>query len=520
VLASFELFDLMVLENGALIYNPHTQEERVIATPPPPAFVETLAARGVEPLSVGRCIVATWEPHQNTVLDVIRELGLELQIIFNKGAVMVLPAGITKAAGLTAALRELDLSPINVVAVGDAENDHAFMRACGCAAAVANALPTVKDEADIVLDKDHGAGVADLVAMIGRDDASIVPPERHGIEVGKDRDGRPVFIEPHLGSVLMAGTSGIGKSTLATALTERMHEKGFEFCVLDPEGDYAELENSLCVGSAKTAPDPDEALALLRKRTCNVVISTQALGSAERPTFFAKLLPQLAGLRAGTGRPHWLVLDEAHHLLDAARADIAQALPEKFPATIFITVHPDNVAPEALRAVHYVIALGERAAQTMALCCRVSGMSAPGPSPTLREDEVLFLDRTSMKPVAVKAIKPLQQHKRHTRKYAEGELGEDLSFYFRGPEQKLNLRAQNLMLFAQIAEGVDEATWDHHRQAGEYSAWFREVIKDDDLAQEAAATEGDRSLDAVESRRRILDAVRRRYTAPARAPGS
>jgi hypothetical protein len=46
--------------------------------------------------------VATWEPHQATVLEAIRELGLEHHIIFNKGAVMVLPPGINKAAGLEA----------------------------------------------------------------------------------------------------------------------------------------------------------------------------------------------------------------------------------------------------------------------------------------------------------------------------------------------------------------------------------------------------------------------------------
>jgi hydroxymethylpyrimidine pyrophosphatase-like HAD family hydrolase len=83
---------------------------------------------------------------------------------------MVLPAGMNKAAGLAAALRELDLSPPNVVGVGDAENDHAFLRFCGCDAAVANALPAVKDEADLRLAGRHGDGVIELVDMILRDD--------------------------------------------------------------------------------------------------------------------------------------------------------------------------------------------------------------------------------------------------------------------------------------------------------------------------------------------------------------
>ena len=61
-------------------------------------------------MSTGRVIVATWEPHETIVLETIRDLGLELQVIFNKGAVMVLPAGVNKATGLAAALEQLGLS--------------------------------------------------------------------------------------------------------------------------------------------------------------------------------------------------------------------------------------------------------------------------------------------------------------------------------------------------------------------------------------------------------------------------
>ncbi len=139
-----DLFDRVVAENGALLYTPATKEQRPLGPPPPEPFVALLKAKGLEPLSVGRVIVATWEPNETAVLDAIRTLGLDLQIIFNKGAVMVLPNGINKASGLGAALEDLGLSAHNVVATGDAENDLAFMRTCGCAVAVGNALPAVK----------------------------------------------------------------------------------------------------------------------------------------------------------------------------------------------------------------------------------------------------------------------------------------------------------------------------------------------------------------------------------------
>ena len=140
VFPRLDLFERVVAENGALIYRPATREERVLHEPPPARFIEELRRRGVENVSAGRCIVATWTPNEGHVLETIRDLGLELQVIFNKGAVMVLPSGINKATGLKAALDELNISVHNSVGVGDAENDHAFLSICECSAAVANAL--------------------------------------------------------------------------------------------------------------------------------------------------------------------------------------------------------------------------------------------------------------------------------------------------------------------------------------------------------------------------------------------
>jgi hydroxymethylpyrimidine pyrophosphatase-like HAD family hydrolase len=176
---NFAVFDRIVAENGALVFDPRSEKEQLLAPAHPVAFVDRLVARGVAPLSLRRSIVATSEPHESTVLEVIRELDLELQIFFNKGAVMVLPAGVNKAVGLTAALHDLELSPHNVVAVGDAENDHALLNACGCAAAVANALPKIKEIANVQLARDHGPGVQELMERICREDAALAKKGAH-----------------------------------------------------------------------------------------------------------------------------------------------------------------------------------------------------------------------------------------------------------------------------------------------------------------------------------------------------
>lgn len=177
VFPHFDLFERIVAENGAVLYTPQTREKHILADPPNPALLETLRDRGV-PLSVGDVIVATWTPHETAALQAIRELGLELHVIFNKGAVMILPATITKMTGLKAALKSLNILPHNVAAVGDAENDHAFLRYCGFSAAVSNALPALKESADFLTQAAHGAGVAELIDRILADDLASLEPRR------------------------------------------------------------------------------------------------------------------------------------------------------------------------------------------------------------------------------------------------------------------------------------------------------------------------------------------------------
>ncbi|MCI0619034.1 Cof-type HAD-IIB family hydrolase, partial [bacterium] len=170
VFPEISLFDCVVAENGGVLCFPSSRTTKLLAPPPQTDFVEALKERNVEPLAIGESIVATWEPNERIVMEVIRTLGLELQIIFNKGAVMVLPSGVNKASGLKAGLRELLLSPHNVVAVGDAENDHAFLKICECSVAVHNAVDSLKDAADFVTNKNNGEGVSELIAMLLADD--------------------------------------------------------------------------------------------------------------------------------------------------------------------------------------------------------------------------------------------------------------------------------------------------------------------------------------------------------------
>lgn len=168
-----ELFDVIVAENGALLYWPARREQRLLAPAAPQALLQALKRERVQPLSVGRSIIATGRPNESKVLEAIRQSNLEWHIVFNKDAVMVLPSGVNKASGLAAALDALELSALNVLAVGDAENDHALLAACGYRVAVANAVEALKREADIVTAEPNGPGIVELIERFLHDPARL-----------------------------------------------------------------------------------------------------------------------------------------------------------------------------------------------------------------------------------------------------------------------------------------------------------------------------------------------------------
>lgn len=512
------LFDRVVAENGALLWNPKTDETRQLGKLPPRDFLQRLKDKGVAPMSVGHVIVATWEPHETAVLEAIRELGLELQVIFNKGAVMVLPAGVNKATGLEAALKEMGLSPHNVVGVGDAENDHAFLTACECSAAVANALPKVKERADLTLTGDHGKGVQELIEGMLRDDLASLDDRltRHHIVLGLDDDGHKVKIRPHGTNVLVAGLSGGGKSTFTTGFLERLADLTYQFCVIDPEGDYESFKEAVSIGNAKHAPGADEIIRLLEALEGSANVSMIGIPLQDRPAFFLGLLPRLLELRTRTARPHWLIVDEAHHMLPGPWDFHAILYPHELDRCLYVTMAPHSLPKEVLTTIDVLVAVGQAPDETIADFCKALDIKPPAMKPIALQlgDVCVWLRDTDLPPLRVHPPPNRTERKRHVRKYAEGTLSPERSFYFTGKEKKLNLRAQNIIVFLQLAEGVDDETWEYHRTAGDYSAWFRTQIKDSSLADSIEEVERDAELSPAESRKALRELVEAHYTLP------
>ncbi len=338
------IFDAIVAENGAVVHFPGRRDTRTIGSPPEPALVAALGALGVR-FELGASIIATDEAFSERALTAIREAGVERSLVFNKGSLMLLPGGVTKGTGLLAALAAMELSPHNVVAIGDAENDHAFLALAECAVAVADAIPALQERADHVTRAPNGAGVSEFLETHLLNDLSDLLPHltRHRLPLGQASDGTAVTIPAHRAHILIVGPSESGKSTLTGLLVERIVRAGRSLCLLDPEGDHqalAELEGAVVLGgkTERTLATPEEVEQLLRRPTGCVVLNLSALSTAEKVGYAAKVLALVSAVRAAAGLPHWLVVDEAHHIAPAEGSPSAELLSASTDSLALITI--------------------------------------------------------------------------------------------------------------------------------------------------------------------------------------
>ncbi|HUP73446.1 MAG TPA: HAD hydrolase family protein, partial [Acidimicrobiales bacterium] len=307
-----KFFDLIVAENGAVVWD--GGRTRVLARPVAASLSNALQARAI-PCRRGSAIIATHGSYLHAIEGAINELGLDVQLVSNRAEMMVVPAGISKGTGVRAGLRALGMSPHSAVAIGDGENDQSLLRACELGVAVANAVPSLLHEADIITRAADGAGVIELIEGRFLRGVSCAQSTHWRVDLGHDEHGNLLTLPASQVDVLVCGPSGGGKSYVAGLLAEQLIELDYSLLVVDPEGDHTaltELPGVVAVGNDGSVPSVEHVVSLVQQHLGSVVVDLSLQPGEVREDFYRRAPAVVELLRAARGVPHWIVLDEAH----------------------------------------------------------------------------------------------------------------------------------------------------------------------------------------------------------------
>lgn len=485
--------DAMVLENGAVLL---LDDESVLLAPAvDSALDDELVSRRV-PFRRGEALVATEAKYAADVVDAIGHLGLDCQIIRNRGELMVLPAGVTKGSGLRTALSRMNRSPHNTIAIGDAENDLSMMMAAELGVAVANAVDSVASRADVVLDGRDGSGVARLLDGPIVSGAQRWCPERHWIDIGTFADGDATKLPGSQGRIVVTGPPGSGKSHLIGLMAERWILSGYGVLVVDPEGDHSELkdlDNVIVVDSRNDLPEPAQLTDMLHPRT-SVVVDLSGLGPEAKSGYVHRMRSVMEAHREEYGFPHWVVYDEAHLL---GRGEEPRWL--RRGGYVLSSFAPASLPAEELDASDIVV-------ETTAV-----DRDAAVPQTTLRAS-IRYGD-SEPRPFAVARRSTV--HIRHRHKYSDVALPKERRFYFRPAEGQVLPPASTMREFGIAVNQLAPESLEFHLERGDFSRWLKRTLIDTEFAAEVASWEDQlaarRAADIERIRAHIVAAVQQRY---------
>lgn len=485
--------DAVVLENGAVA----VVDGRSVALAPPvdPALDAELSARGI-PFRRGETLIAADGQYAAATVEAIGELGLDCQIIRNRGALMVLPAGVTKGTGLCGVLARMNRSPHNTIAIGDAENDVSMMAAAELGVAVANALPSVKAHADEVLSESDGEGVAGILTGPILSGARRWCPMRRWIDIGAFDDGAPTRLPGSQGRIVVTGPAGSGKSHIIGLMAERWILAGYGVLVVDPEGDHtqlATLDHVAAVDSRYHLPQPSDLVAMLHPSS-SAVVDLSALSTDEKRDYVHRLRPVVEAHREQYGFPHWTVYDEAHLLGPGQEVRwvrrggyvlssfVAAALPadEIDASDVVVEMDDSDQSPSALHpAPRAAVRYGGNPKRAFAVAER----------------------RTA--------------HVRHRHKYADVALPRERRFYFHSVDGQSIAPAGTMEEFGAALRRLTPQALEFHLERGDFSRWLERIINDRKLAAEVASWEDEmaahRAAEVERVRQQLIRAVRDRY---------
>ncbi|MGZ8651414.1 MAG: HAD family hydrolase [Actinomycetota bacterium] len=328
--------DALVAENGALLVA--GGRHRALAPPLDPALAAALADRGVQ-MRRGTVIGVTDVGHEHVVLDEVRRLELEYQLVRNRDLLLILPPGVNKGSGLLQALRHLGTSPRDTLAIGDAENDHSLFDVAECGVAVADAVRSLRHRADLVLE--DGAGIAQLLGGELLDDPGRFRSRRL-LVLGVDDRGGSVSLPAPQRNLLVAGGRREQRMRLAGLVAEQLTALGYSVVVVDGEGDFPIGRTPERVRVAEGGADHASAVRSLLRLGDGAVVDLARLDPASRAQYLERLLAEIDSERRASGLPHWVVVEDG----EVTTATIRELLPEA--GRCLIVGYPSELTEEAI----------------------------------------------------------------------------------------------------------------------------------------------------------------------------
>lgn len=490
--------DALVLENGAVAVI--DGRVRLLSEPVEGVLDAALADRGV-PYRRGEALVAMDGEHAAAVLDVLGRLGLDCQLVRNRDSLMVLPAGVTKGAGLDAVLTEMNFSAHNTIAVGDAENDLSMFGVAEIGVAVADAVPSVKQHADLVLEDRNGAGVASLLTGPYLKGARRWCPRRRWVDIGIYDDGTRTQVPGSQARVLVTGPAGSGKSYLVGLLAERWIKAGYCVLLIDPEGDHVELEDLgqvQIVDARRYLPEPTELVHTMLHPHISVVVDMSGAAEPKKIDYIRSLRSTAEAHREHHGFPHWVIYDEAHLL--GSNEDARWIRRGGYLLSSFT---PASLPAEEIDSSDVVVRLTE-------------AENLSGPASQVGWRATIRLGSGEFRPFTITDRRTT--HVRHRHKYADVSLPRERRFYFRANAGHPLLSAGNMHEFSASITHLDPETLHYHLERGDFSRWLDNTIADKDLAAQVAGWEDEllahRAADLERIRHELIRAVDERYLAP------
>lgn len=472
-----ETFDLIVWENGAAIWSAGTT--RLVAEPVPFELEEALVARGAR-VRRGQVILATTVQWAHAALEEVGRLGLEVQLVRNRGELMIVPAGVSKGTGLFEALGDLGVSRHSTLAVGDGENDHSLLAACELGVAVSNAVPSLKARADLVLGEPGSAGLAAFLTGPIVFGTAPAPVRRWQATLGSLEDGSPARLPGSGVNLLVCGGTRSGKSHMAGLVAERLVALGYSVCILDPEGDHAPLgtlRGILSVGGAEPLPPPDQLARFVEHRFGSVAADLSLLDPDEKRAWGRAALEELSKLTLDTGLPHWIVLDEAQLFL-GAEGEPAPLDPAR-KGLCLVTWTPGVLDPRYRDGADVLVSLGDGGDWGEAGPLPWAG---PLGEPLPAGQGALWSRAAPGEARRFLVGRRARPHARHLHKYVSTLLPAAQHFFFRAGGEPTGRSAGNVEEFHREIRRADGRVVRHHALSGDFSRWVGEVLRDDVLA--------------------------------------